>query len=284
MRPIMRNLILTLGIAIALIAARPETAFASDGKCGVPDAPCKLEGGEYYAALPETPDEPPAIIWLHGYGRSGKAMIQKPAYVDPFIRRGYAVIMPSGQPGIIVKDLDWGVADGYDLARDDIAFVRAVRADAMERFGLDPSRILIAGFSRGGSMVWDVACQAPELARGFAAAAGAFWEPMTTECGAPVHLFHVHGFEDRMVPFEGRELSWEGVDFTQGNVMKGVDVWRRENACMGSAKNSFGDDGSMQEDWMNCAAGSIRLRVTKGGHGVPKGWRDAVLDWFEVLP
>jgi polyhydroxybutyrate depolymerase len=228
-------------------------------------------------------EEPPAVIWLHGFGRSGKAMIQKPAYVDPFIRRGYAVIMPSGQPGISVENLDWGVADGYDLARDDIAFLRAVRADAVERFGLDPSRILIAGFSRGASMVWDVACQAPELARGFAAAAGAFWEPMTTECSAPVHLFHVHGFKDRMVPFEGRELRWEDVDFAQGNVMKGVDVWRRENACMGSAENGFGDDGSMQKDWTNCAAGSVRLRLTRGGHGVPEGWREAVLDWFEAL-
>ena len=284
MRPAIHNNILTLGIAIVLWAATPELTLAKDATCGSPATPCSVEGGDYYAALPEVANELPAVFWLHGYGRSGKAMIQKPAYVDPFIRRGYAVIMPSGQPGISVKDLDWGVADGYDLARDDIAFLRAVRADAVERFGLDPSRILIAGFSRGGSMVWDVACQAPELARGFAAASGAFWEPMTTECAAPVHLFHVHGFKDRMVPFEGRELRWEDVEFIQGNVMKGVDVWRRENACMGSARNSFGEDGSMQKDWVKCASGSIRLRLTKGGHGVPKGWRDAVLDWFEALP
>ena len=122
------------------------------------------------------------------------------------------------------------------------------------------------------------------MGRAFAAAAGAFWEPMTAECEAPVHLFHVHGFKDRMVPFEGRALTWEGVDFSQGNVMKGVDVWRRENDCMGSAKNSIDDEGSMQKDWVNCAAGSVRLRVTKGGHGVPENWRDAVLDWFEALP
>ncbi len=243
-----------------------------------------VEGGEYYAALPENSREPPAVIWLHGFGRSGKAMIQNRDYVEPFIRRGYAVIMPSGQPGISAGNLDWGVADGYDLARDDIAFLRAVRADAVERFGLAPSRILIAGFSRGGSMVWDVACHAPELARGFAAAAGAFWEPMTSECSAPVHLFHIHGFKDRMVPFEGRKLTWEGVEFTQGSVMKGLDVWRRANDCLGSAKNSIGDDGTMQKDWVDCAAGSIRLSVTDGGHSVPKGWRDAVLDWFEALP
>ncbi len=279
-----RSRILTTGIAIVLCVARPEAPFASEANCGGPDTPCTVTGGEYYAASPKAVAEPPAVIWLHGYARSGKAMIQKPAYVDPFIRRGFAVIMPSGQSFPGNKALDWGVADGYDWSRDDIAFLRVVRADAVERFGLDPSRILIAGFSRGGSMVWDVACQAPELARGFAAVAGAFWEPMVKECAAPVHLSHTHGFKDRMVPFEGREMSWDGIDFVQGSVMKGVDVWRRVNACMGSAKNSFGNDGSMQKDWPKCAAGSIRLRLTKGGHGVPKGWREEVLDWFEDLP
>ncbi|MDC1198901.1 polyhydroxybutyrate depolymerase [bacterium] len=246
--------------------------------------PCEVEGGEYYAAVPEAVNAPPGVIWLHGYARSGKAMIQKPAYVDPFVRRGFAVIMPSGQPFPGIKELDWGVTDGYNWARDDVAFLKAVHTDAVARFGLDQTRILIAGFSRGGSMVWDVACQAPELAKGFAAVAGAFWEPIPVECAEPAHLFHTHGFKDRMVPFEGREMSWEGIDFTQGNVMKGIDVWRRKNECMSSAKNSFGDDGSMQKDWKECVAGSIRLRLTKGGHGIPKGWREAVLDWFEALP
>jgi polyhydroxybutyrate depolymerase len=282
MRPAARPWI--LAFVIVLRSVIPQVASAKDGACGAPETPCMIKGGEYYTSMPMAANEPPAVIWLHGYGRTGKAMIQKPANVEPFVRRGYAVIIPSGQPFPGVGKLDWGVADGYDWTRDDVAFVKAVHADAVNRFDLDPSRILIVGFSRGGSMVWDLACRAPELAKGFAAVAGAFWEPMATDCAAPVHLFHTHGFKDRMVPFEGRNITWEGIDFIQGNVMKGVDVWRRENGCMGSAKNSFGDDGSMQKDWTKCSSGSIRLRLTKGGHGVPKRWREELLDWFETLP
>ena len=211
-------------------------------------------------------------------------MIQKSGYVEPFTRRGYAVIMPNGQPFSGSDKLDWGVADGFEHARDDVAFVNSVRNDAIARFGLDSSRILVAGFSRGGSMTWDLACLAPETGSAFAAVSGAFWEPMATDCASPIHLFHTHGFKDRLVPFEGREVSFQGFDFIQGNVMKGVEVLRRENGCMGSAQNSFGDDGSMQKDWVECASGSIRLRLTTGGHGVPKGWREDVLDWFEALP
>ncbi len=284
MRPGICISILTFCIAIVLCAAEPYSLLAMDTNCGVPDVPCEVESGEYYVALPDVVNIPPAVIWLHGYGRSGKAMIQKPTYVDPFIRRGFAVIMPSGQSFPGLKELDWGVADGYEWARDDINFLKAVRADAVVRFDLDPTRILFAGFSRGGSMVWDFACQEPEQAKGFAAVSGAFWEPMPNACAAPVHLFHTHGFKDRMVPFEGREMKWEGIRFIQGNVMKGLDVWRDENSCKGSATNSLHDDGSMQKDWTKCASGSIRLRLTRGGHGVPKGWREAVLDWFEALP
>lgn len=192
--------------------------------------------------------------------------------------------MPNGQHFPGDDKLDWGVADGHEWKRDDLAFIKSVRADALERFGFDPSRVLVAGFSRGGSMVWDLACQGPELAKGFAAVAGAFWEPMVTDCASPVHLFHTHGLKDRMVPFEGRNLNWEGIDFIQGNVMKGVDVWRRENGCMGSARNHFDDDVFMEKNWSECSMGSIRVRLTKGGHGVPDGWRETVLDWFEALP
>ena len=273
----------TLCLAL-LIGLLGDPASAAAEACGGPDVPCTVEGGEYHAALPPDAENPPAVIWLHGYARSGKAMIQKAGYVEPFTARGYAVIMPNGQPWAASGKLDWGVVDGFEWARSDIAFIRAVRADAIARFGLDPARILIAGFSRGGSMTWDLACLATETGKAFAAVAGAFWEPMATDCASPVHLFHTHGFNDRLVPFEGRKGVFQGYDFVQGNVMKGIDVLRRENGCMGSAQNSFGDNGSMQKDWSECTAGSIRLRLTTGGHGVPKGWRDDVLDWFEALP
>ncbi|MEM8842848.1 MAG: alpha/beta fold hydrolase [Pseudomonadota bacterium] len=274
----------TIAVAALTAASLGTPDRASAAQCGAPETPCELDQGVYFAALPNTPDPPPAVIWLHGYGRSGEAMIQNAGYVDPFLRRGYAVIMPSGQPGHGGKALDWGVMDGTDHARDDVAFIQAVRADAIDRFGLDPARILLAGFSRGGSMVWDMACRAPGVARAYAAVAGAFWEPMATDCTRPVDLFHSHGMADRLVPFEGREIVFADTPFIQGSVMKGIQIWRRENGCTGSAENSFGADGSMQKDWDDCASGAIRLRLTTDGHRVPEGWRADVLDWFETHP
>jgi polyhydroxybutyrate depolymerase len=35
--------------------------------------------------------------------------------------------------------------------------------------------------------------------------------------------------------------------------------------------------------WSSCAAGSLAFALHPGGHVVPPGWTDRVLDWFEGL-
>ena len=52
-----------------------------------------------------------------------------------------------------------GPIDGSpSQARDELAFMDAVRADLLARWPIEPNRILVTGFSQGGSMVWDLAC------------------------------------------------------------------------------------------------------------------------------
>ncbi|MEO1277156.1 MAG: hypothetical protein AAFV96_17910, partial [Pseudomonadota bacterium] len=74
--------------------------------------------------------------------------------------------------------------------RDDVEFLAAVLRDSASR-GVDRDRVLLAGFSRGGSMVWDLACRAPVMARAYAPIAGAFWEPLSERCAGPVDLYHM---------------------------------------------------------------------------------------------
>lgn len=261
----------------AAAANEPET-------CGPPETPCLVPGGEYFLATAQDATGAPVVLWLHGYGRSGGMMVANRDAVEPFTSRGYAVVFPTGQPFVAgTGKLDWGVEDGAKMPRDDVSFLRTTLADAVSRFGLDGTRVLAAGFSRGGSMVWDLACEAPDTATAYAAVAGAFWEPMSARCAAPVHLFHTHGFNDDLVPFEGREVVFADIAFTQGSVMKGIDIWRRTNGCMGGAENEIEEGGEMRKVWTGCDAGSITLTLAPIGHSVPDGWRTDVLDWFEAL-
>ena len=80
-------------------------------------------------------------------------------------------------------------------------------------------------------MVWDVACLRPETAAGYASIAGGFWKPGSTECAGPVHLFHTHGFSDRIVPLEGRAIYNPPFFGVQADVHAGLLTFRRQMRC-----------------------------------------------------
>ena len=146
--------------------------------------------------------------------------------------------------------------------------------------GLDVP-VLLAGFSRGGSMVWDIACQVPDFASAYAPLAGAFWDDLPEGCAAPVKLFHTHGWNDRTVPLEGRSFRDGAV--VQGDVWASLKILRETNGCDARQpeRNSF--DGELWfRHWTDCRDGQIQLMLHKGGHGAPAGWANRMLDWFEA--
>lgn len=260
-----------------------ERAFALD--CGGASQPCKTAAGKYHIAIPAEWQGGPAVLHLHGYGSSGAKIIGKESFVKRFTTRGYALIAPTGLPWHEGKPNDWAVRDGWQTyPRRDVIFLREVLADAVARAGVDPDRVLLTGFSRGGSMVWDMACLAPDFARAYAPAAGGFWQPMPKKCAGPSHILHVHGFADPMVPMEGR--AWHNDEFditvTQADIWAGLQLWRRENRCPSNAAKHDISDGLWRKRW-ECENGSLELVLHKGRHGLPRGWTTMVLDWFEGL-
>ncbi len=269
------------GLLSVFILAQVQLAAAE--ACGTLEEPCQVENGLYHVALPEQAEGAPLLLWLHGYRGSGANAIKNQGLVSQVTGRGFALIAASGQDDIVQSgSRDWNVDDGNDLPRDDIAYLKAVIADAVQRFGLDGERVFAAGFSRGGSMVWDLACVSPDSAVAFAAVAGAFWGPLPETCAAAVHLQHTHGFKDPLVPFEGREVIWNGYAFTQGNVMQSLDIWRQTNGCAGAAETNATEGSTWVKSFGDCDAGSLTLFLHDGGHGIPKGWFGRTLDWFAL--
>ena len=274
----MRIRIALLCLCLALI---PSIAPAEP--CGNPAAECPTTRGFYRLALPEGAEGlVPAVIYLHGWGSSSAVLRKNKLMLTALAARGYALIAPEGirtSPGRSQKN--WAVRDGRDYERDDLAFLAEVLDDAAAH-GVDRDRVLMTGFSRGASMVWDVACHAPGMARAYAPVAGAFWEPLPERCQGGADLFHTHGWADRVIPLEGRSVA--GGTLTQGDTFASLKILRAANGCETEQpdRSVIEPDGIWRRIWSSCRRGRIELMLHPGPHGTPKLWLERALDWFEA--
>lgn len=276
----LKKLLLSVGLVGTCALAGPVVAQA----CGDAQTPCTIEAGTYHMAMPEEGVAVKGLVMhLHGGGGRGQGLL-KSGLARGALARGYVFVAPDGYHPDYRYQRNWSVrAKGTQFKRDDAVFLRDVLAEVQAKTGVEDLPVLLAGFSRGGSMAWDIACYDPEFASGYAPLAGALWDDLPEVCTAPVNLFHTHGWNDRTVPLEGRSLRGGAV--IQGDVWASLKIMRETNGCTNRQpeENSF-DEDYWYRHWTDCDAGQIDLMLHKGGHGAPRGWAVQVLDWFERLP
>lgn len=225
-------------------------------------------------------------MFFHGAGGTGARTLSNTGMVDTLHQRGYAVIAPDGLkrpnsrfgPG-------WSFHPDRPKQRDEAAFTAEVLDDAASRFDLDRDRMILSGFSIGGSLVWYLACSNPDLASAYAPIAGAFWRPhpQMDSCAGPIRMLHTHGWRDKVVPLEGRPLG--GGRIYQGDVFYGLQILRTLNGCEGMRADSFKTLGdTWRRTWTHCTPGTaLSFDLHPGGHAVPKGWAARAMTWYESL-
>ncbi|TMV09642.1 polyhydroxybutyrate depolymerase [Ruegeria sediminis] len=265
---------LWLALCVGLVG---EAARAA---CGAEPATCQIATGAYHIELPQR-NNPPLVIFLHGYGGSASNVMKNRALVDGLLVRGYAVLAPEGMEENGRRS--WNFYPGGQ-GRDETRFLTSVVEDAYKRFGIDADRVVLSGFSAGGFMVNYLACATPDAFSAYAPVSGGFWRPHPDSCAGPVRLFHTHGWTDAVVPLEGRYLG--GGQFQQGDIFTGLEIWRGANGCVDNIPDAFSETGQfMRRKWTRCAEGSaLELALFPGGHGIPEGWADMFVDWYEGLP
>ena len=251
--------------------------------CGSLDQPCKVPLGQYYAAVPRSDGPHPLLVFFHGAGGDGRMLHDPKGYLKPFVEAGFVVIAPQGLSREGGFGAGWSFRPEVAPQRDELHFVKQVIADSAQ-FNIDPARILLSGFSIGGSLTWGLACREPGLARAYAPLAGGFWRPHPQHCAGPVEMLHSHGWADRVVPLEGRVLR--GGTLEQGDVFEGLHLWRRVNGCRSAAPDTMVVEGqTWLRRWTRCDSGrTLTLALHPGDHDdVPPDWAQHVIRWFGKL-
>ncbi|KZL25216.1 alpha/beta hydrolase family esterase [Pseudovibrio sp. WM33] len=267
--------LLTSAITFATVVISglvPNATMAEEATCGV-TAPCEVESGEYYVALPDSPaddEQIGAIIYLHGWKGKADRAIQNKALRNLANELGVALIVPQGIGG------SWSFPGSPSQDRDEFKFFDEMLSDVSDRFPIDRKKILLSGFSMGGSMVWNLACYKGENYAGFAPIAGAFWDPIPATCPSPLtYFYHTHGVEDKTVPMVGRAI---GANWHQADVFDSLDVWKRQAGLYDTKPTSI-SAGELQCDVWSAKGEKLELCLHDGGHSMKANWiRRAWLD------
>jgi polyhydroxybutyrate depolymerase len=262
--------LLMLGFTASAVPARGEPGLF------------EVASGTYRAVTPTGWDgrrKLPLVLYIHGYGQSSADVTDDQALVEAVTGSGAVLIVPNG------LDRRWSFAGSPSQgARDEIAFLRAVLTDAERRWPIDESRVIAAGFSIGGSVVWDLACHASEGFVAFLPVSGDFWLPYPESCeSGPVNLRHIHGMNDQTVPMSGRPLR--GGRFTQGDIGKSLAILQQTDGCAAEADHIEQQRELKCWIWSSCASGKrLELCLHSDGHMMKAQWLRDGIAWAFRLP
>ncbi|SMC13690.1 Alpha/beta hydrolase family protein [Roseovarius aestuarii] len=241
---------------------------------------CEVRGGYYLAAAPAGWDGKtplPLVVYFHGWNGSPEGTFRNRGMVRGVTDRGALFVAPYAQTGY------WRQIgnDRAERGRDEAVYIRAVIEDVRHRWPIDQHQTLASGFSRGASMVWNVACYTGDLFRAYAPIAGGFWRSNPETCPTgPVNLRHIHGLSDRVVAFDKVGI------YNSMPIPEGFDILARLNGVSGESHAvESGDQRLTCKRWDQSESGRVlELCLHERGHSIPAEWVGQGLDWLMNLP
>ena len=250
-------LLSTVLVLMSVLAGRE--AFA----CG-PDTNCMIGDRHYRIRMPEGHDgksEVGAIFFMHGYRGSARGIMRNKRIGKAVSDMGLALIAPKSAYD------DWALPGSPSEKEPvELEYFDALIADVSKRFAIDTNRMMASGFSAGGMMVWNLACERGDMFAGFAPISGTFWEPTPQACVSdPVNLIHTHGKTDKTVPLEGRRI----LATKQGNVHHVLEMYTRNGGY--SNPQTFKEGDLECEEKTNDQGKLLEFCLHPRGHDMRKG-------------
>jgi polyhydroxybutyrate depolymerase len=269
--------ILALGCDVATDPVSYEDFIKAegDGEFGV-WVHSGLYNRTYYLHVPPELDESrsyPLLIFLHGNGGTGEGLHRALRADEATDEAGFITVYPDGLEG------SWSVGcdectRAEELEADDVTFLQTLSRHLSQHLPVDTTRIVVAGFSQGGSLAHLYGCRAANPPAGILDVAGLAFRSVEDGCepSRPFPVATVHGTLDPLSLYGGYgfEAPLQSVPETLG--MWG-GVWGCAPSPVAGLYPDTEDDGTSVTTFLftGCSAGSgvIHYRVEGGGHTWP---------------
>ncbi len=252
---------------LASIFIVPLYGVSKSHACGS-DSDCMVGDNRHYRIrMPEGYDgvsSVGAIFFMHGYRGTAKGIMRNKALGKVISDLGLALVAPKS------AYQDWAIP-GAPSGKEpvELEYFDAVVADIKEKFNIDTSRMMASGFSAGGMMTWNLACDRSELFAAYAPIAGTFWEPTPQTCKTPTaSLIHTHGTSDKIVPLAGRPIA----DTKQGDVFKVLDMYAAKGGFVAEREYNKTDLEFSCNEQKNQNNQILEICLHPGGHSMKSAY------------
>lgn len=222
----------------------------------------------------------PVVFALHGFAGNGASFRDISVWEAVAEREKFVVVYPDGS----AFPLRWNVSAIANIPSvDDVQFIQDMIAHLDRIASIDTTRVYVSGFSNGGQMTHDIACQLADQIAAVGIVDG-FDASMLTPC-SPARPVPLMAFFGRASPLQGIEYpQWF---LTLINVSPEVNVpplpdnalevwlegWAKRNGCTSGALRvpSVGNTSATRYEQCPEDAEVILYSIEGQGHAWPGG-------------
>jgi len=211
----------------------------------------------------------PLIVDFHGHGGTGVGQATDSPYPKVVDGDGVLMVFPTA-----IGDWNMGPCCADDV--DDIGFAKALVTEVEGLGCVDPKRVYATGFSMGGAMSHQLACQAADVFAAVAPAAFDLLEEHLATCKPkrPITVITFRGTQDTLAIYAGglsnlvRPIHFLGA-------ISSMKKWAELDGCTGQAM----DLGNNCQGFAaaQCPGGVESIVCSKTGGGHEQG--NATLGW-----
>jgi polyhydroxybutyrate depolymerase len=169
----------------------------------------------------------PVVFAFHGVMMNGQTMAEMTDLHVLGNRCKFIVVYPDGDGHGVFRTWNSGGRSGRleRIAEDDVGLIRCIVGQLKKSYNIDSKRIHATGFSNGGMLCYRLAVEAPDLFASIAPVAGTL-AVSTKPAKRYVPALHIHGTEDKVVPWTGPNLKTpKNLDFM--SVPQTIGAWKK---------------------------------------------------------